>query len=139
LLASHHGFKKYYITHQLSQVDIGITNAGIYFSLANPHLKNKEGQRRKFNEDIALHFITVKLIDWQVLYGNSVLDVCDSDTTRIPGGHDSDDEDLMEQLGVPSRPENLSPIKDLAVMCHPCIPFDKEFMDTHDFKCLTKK
>jgi hypothetical protein len=61
-LASCRGFNKYYITYHLVQVDIGITNAGIYFSLANPHLKNKEGQHCSFNEDTALHFIAVKLI-----------------------------------------------------------------------------
>jgi hypothetical protein len=43
-LASLRGFKKYYVTHQLAEVGIGITNAGIYFSLAYPHLNNKEGQ-----------------------------------------------------------------------------------------------
>jgi hypothetical protein len=42
-LSSRHGFKKYYVTHQLAQVDIGITNAGIYISLVHPHLKNKGG------------------------------------------------------------------------------------------------
>jgi hypothetical protein len=51
-LSSRHGFKKYYVTHQLAQVGIGIKNAGIYFSLAHPHLKNKEGQQRKVNEDM---------------------------------------------------------------------------------------
>jgi hypothetical protein len=62
--ASRHGFNKYCITHHLAKVDRGITNAGIYFSIANPHLKNKEGKRRKFNKDIALHFIAVKSIEW---------------------------------------------------------------------------
>jgi hypothetical protein len=43
-LASRHGFKKYYVTHHLAQVDIGIANEGIYLCLAHTHLKNKEGQ-----------------------------------------------------------------------------------------------
>jgi hypothetical protein len=88
-LASRHCFKKYYITHQLSQVDIGITNAGIYLSLANTHLNNKDGQCHKFNEDIAIQLIASNPLDWQKLYGNSVLDAINSGTTRTPG--DSDD------------------------------------------------
>jgi hypothetical protein len=45
----------------------------------------------------------------------------------------------MEQIRVTNRPSNVSPIKDLALRCHPCSPFDKEFMDIHEFKYLTKK
>jgi hypothetical protein len=112
-LASHHGFKKYYVTHQLAQVDIGITNEGIYFSLVHPHFKNKESQRSKFNEDITLQFIAANSLDWQTLYVNSVLDAIDYGATHTPG--DSDDEDIFDQLGVPNRSENLSPINDLAV------------------------
>jgi hypothetical protein len=136
-LASRHGFKKYYATYHLAQVDIGITNAGIYLSLAHPHLKDKEGQRHKFNEDIALQFIAVNSLDWQSLYGNSVLDAIDSGATHTPG--DSDDEDVFDQFGVPNRSENLSPIKDPAVTCHPNIPFDKESMALHKIKFLAKK
>jgi hypothetical protein len=136
-LASCHGFKKYYIMHQLAQVDIVITNAGIYFSLANPHLKNKKGQHRKFNEDIA--FIAVNSIDWQTVYGNSILDAIDAGTTHTPSDSDNKDEDVFDQLGVPNRSANISPIKDLAVTCHPISPFDKEFMDLHEIKYITKK
>jgi hypothetical protein len=136
-LASHHGFMKYYVTHQLAQVDIGITNAGIYFSLAHPHLKKEEGQRCKFNEDIAIRFIAANSLDWQSLYGNSVLDAIDSGATYTPS--DSDDEDIFDQLGVPNRSANLSPIKDPAVTCHPTSPFDKEFMALHKIKFLAKK
>jgi hypothetical protein len=46
-LVSQHGFKKYYITHQLAQIDMGITNTSIYYFKANPHLK-KEGARRSY-------------------------------------------------------------------------------------------
>jgi hypothetical protein len=136
-LASRHGFKKYYVTHQLAQVDIEIKNAGIYFSLAHPHLKNKEGQRRKFNEDIALQFIAANSLDWQSLYCNSILNTIDSGATHTPGN--SDNKDVFYQLGVTNRPENLSPIKDLAVMCHHSSPFDKEFMALHKLKFLAKK
>jgi uncharacterized protein YcbK (DUF882 family) len=45
-LSLRHGFTKYYITHQLAHMDIGIINAFIYFFLANPHLK-----KRKATED----------------------------------------------------------------------------------------
>jgi hypothetical protein len=102
-------------------------------------LKKNEGQCRKFNKDIALHFIAAKSIGWKVLYGNSVLDVCEYGTTCTPDRHDSDDEYIMEQLGVSNRPANISPIKDLSVTCHPCSPLDKEFMDMQKFKYLTKK
>jgi hypothetical protein len=136
-LASHHGFKKYCIMQHLAQVDIGIINAGIYFSLANIYFKNKEDQRRKFNEDTTLQFIAVNSLDWQTLYGNSVLDAINSGTTCTPS--DSDDEHVIDQLGVPNRLENLSPIKDIAVTCHPSIPFDKEFTDLHEIKYLTEK
>jgi hypothetical protein len=95
-LASHRGFKKNSVTHQLAQVDIGIINACIYLSLEHPHLKNKEGQRRKFNEDIALQFIAANSLDWQSLYGNPVLDAIDYGATHTPG--DSDDEDIFDQL-----------------------------------------
>jgi hypothetical protein len=128
-LASHHGFKKYHIMHQLAQVDIVITNTGIYLSLTNPHLKNKEGQCGEFNKDITLHFIAANSIEWQTLYGDSVLDTINYGATRTPG--DSDDEDVMDQLGVPNRLANLSPIKDLAGTYHPCSPFDKEFTEMH--------
>jgi hypothetical protein len=74
---------------ELAQVDIGIKNTGIYFSLANPYLKNNEGERRKFNEGIALQFIAVNSID-------SALDAIDSGTICKPG--DSDDEDIIEQV-----------------------------------------
>jgi hypothetical protein len=100
-LASRRGLKRYYVTHQLAQVDIGITNVAIYFSLAHPHLKNKEGQRRKFNEDIALQFIAANSLDWQSLYGNFVLDAINYGATHTPG--DSDDEDVFDHLGVPNR------------------------------------
>jgi hypothetical protein len=136
-LASCHDFKKYYITHHLTQVDIGITNAGIYFSLAHPHLKNKEGQRRKFNEDIALQFIAANSLDWQTLYDNSVLDAIDSGATHTPG--DSDDEDIFHLLGVPNCSENLFPIKDLAVTYHPTSTFYKELMALHEIKLLAKQ
>jgi hypothetical protein len=125
--------------HQLTQVDIGFANAGITFFLTNPNFKNNEGQHRKLDEDIFLHFIVAKSIDWQAIYGNSVLDVCDSGTTHTPGGHVSDDEDIMEHLRVPNCPSNLSPIKDLAVTCHPCSQFNTDFMYMPEFKCLTKK
>jgi hypothetical protein len=45
-LSSRHGFKKYYITHQLAQMDIGNTHACTYQFLANPQIKKKEGHRR---------------------------------------------------------------------------------------------
>jgi hypothetical protein len=88
---------------------------------------------------MALHFIATKSIDWQALYGNSVLDVCDYGTTRTPGGNDDDDEDLTEQLRLPNCPANLSPIKDLAVTCLQRSPFDKDSMEMHEFKYLNKK
>jgi hypothetical protein len=47
VLSSRHGFKKYYIIHQLAQMDIGITHACIYHVLANPQLKKKEGHIRR--------------------------------------------------------------------------------------------
>jgi hypothetical protein len=122
-LASRHGFKKYYVTHQLAQVDIGITIVGINFSLAHPHLKNKEGQRRKFNEDISLQFITANSLDWQSLYGNYVLDAINSGATHTPGN--SDNKYVFDKLRVPNRSSNLSPIKDQSVTCHPTSPFDK--------------
>jgi hypothetical protein len=61
-LASRLGFKKYYITHQLAQMDMGITNADIYYFEANPHLKKREGARRSFFEDIAEHFMCMQSI-----------------------------------------------------------------------------
>jgi hypothetical protein len=100
-VASCRGFKKYYIMHHLAQRDIGMTNTGIYFFLANPNLNNKKGQRRKFNEDIILHSIMVKPFNWEVLYGNSVLDI-NSGTICTPGGVDSEDDNLLEQLRVPN-------------------------------------
>jgi hypothetical protein len=42
-LSSIHRFKRYYITHQLAKMDIGITNSCIYHALANPKLKKKNG------------------------------------------------------------------------------------------------
>jgi hypothetical protein len=99
-------------------------------------LKNKEGQRRKFNADTAPQFIAANSLDWQTIYGNSVLDVIDYGATHTPG--DSDDEDVFDQLGVPNRSANLSPIKDLAVTCRPTSPFDKEFMAFHEIKFLAK-
>jgi hypothetical protein len=46
---------------------------------------------------------------------------------------------MKMQLGVPNRSANISPIKDLAVICHPTSPFDKEFMALHEIKFLAKK
>jgi hypothetical protein len=68
-------FKQYYITHRLAQLDIGITNAVILYFEAHPELKNKECQHRKFNESIANHFIQVRSISWEALYGNSILNI----------------------------------------------------------------
>jgi hypothetical protein len=100
-------------------------------------LKNKEGQRHKFNEDIALQFIAANSLDWQSLYGNSVLDTILSGATHTPG--DSDDEDVSDQLGVTNRPEFFSPTKDPAFTCHPSSPFDKEFIALQKIKFLAKK
>jgi hypothetical protein len=97
-LASWHGFKKCHSTHQLAQLDMGITNAGIYYFEGHPELKNKEGQRRKFNEISASHFTAARSIDWELLYGNSIIDL-DSGKSRI-SGNDSDNSDVMNQLGV---------------------------------------
>jgi hypothetical protein len=87
---------KYYITHQLAQLDIGITNSGILYFEAHPELKKKERQRSKLNKSIANHFIQASSISWDILFGNSILDLI-SQTT----GNDSDDDDnIMQQLGV---------------------------------------
>jgi hypothetical protein len=43
-LSSRHGFNKYYTTHQLAQMDIGITTTCIYYFFTNPHPKKKEGR-----------------------------------------------------------------------------------------------
>jgi hypothetical protein len=135
-LASWHGFKKYYITHQLSQLDISITNAGILYFQAHPELKNKEGQRGNFNERIANHFIQVRSISWEALYRNSILDL-DSQT---PGNESDDDDNLMHQLGVLNPAfDRLYPMKAVVDMCNPCSPLDKEFMDNHEIKYLKKK
>jgi hypothetical protein len=104
-LASRHGFKKYYITHQLTQLDIGITNAGILYFESHPQLKNKEDQRRKFNESIANHFIQARIISWEALYGNSILDL-DSQT---PGKESDDDDNIMHQLGVLNKVSGQPP------------------------------
>jgi hypothetical protein len=81
-LAARHGFKKYYVTHQLAQCDIGITNTGIYNFLDTIILKTKDLQCPKFKKDITLHFIMAKPIDLEAMYGNSVLDL-DYGTTHI--------------------------------------------------------
>jgi hypothetical protein len=79
----------------------------------------------------------VNSLDWKLLYVNSVLDAINSGATHTPG--DSDDEDVFDHIGVTHRLENLSPIKDPAVTCHPTSPLDKEFMALHKIKFLAKK
>jgi hypothetical protein len=135
-LASRHGFKKYYITHQLAQLDMGITHAGILQFEAHPELKNKEGQQRKFNKSIANYFIKAMLISWEALYGNSILDL-DSQT---PGNESDDDDNIMHQLGVLNMVSDpISPMKAVVDVCNPCSPFDKKFMDNHKIKYLKNK
>jgi hypothetical protein len=122
--------------HQLARLDMGITNVGILYFEAHPQFKNKEGQQRKFNESIANHFMQAGSIAWEPLYGNSNLDL-DSPT---PGNDSDDDNDVMQQLGVLNmRSTQLSPMKQAVDMCHPCSPFDKEFMDHREMKYLKKK
>jgi hypothetical protein len=81
-LASRHGFKKYYITMQLAQIDMGITNAAILLLDANPHLKKKKGARYSFVEDIAEHLMYANSIDWEGIYCHSTLDL-DSGATKL--------------------------------------------------------
>jgi hypothetical protein len=138
-LSSRHGFKKYYITHQLAQIDMGITNNAIYYVEANPHLKKKEGVRRSFVEDIADHLMDAKHIDWEGIYGHSTLDL-DSGTTGTPG-KDSDDEDILNHLGVTNlAAPHFSPSKEMSIdICVSCSPFSQEFMDLHESRYLKKK
>jgi hypothetical protein len=120
----------------LAQLDISITNVGIIYFEAHPELKNKEGQRRKFNESIANQFIQVRSISWEALYGNSILDY-DSQT---PGNESDYDDNIMHQLGVLNTASGrFSPMKAVVDVCNTCSPFDKEFMDNHKIKYLKRK
>jgi hypothetical protein len=120
----------------LVQQDIGITNAGILYFEAHPELKNKEGQRRTFNESIVDHFFQATSISCEALYGNSFLNL-DSQT---PGNESDDDDNIMHHLGVMNTAsDRCSPMKAVVDVCNPCSQFDKEFMDNHEIKYLKKK
>jgi hypothetical protein len=114
-LASRHVFKKYYITHQLAQLDICITNAGILYFKAHPELKNKEGKCSKLNESIVNHFIQARSISWEALYGNYILDL----DSKTPGNESDDYDNIMHHLGVLNTAcDRLSPIKEVVGMCN---------------------
>jgi hypothetical protein len=120
----------------LAQLDIDITNAGILYFEAHPELKNKEGQRKKFNASIVNHFIQARSISWEDLYGNSILDL----DSQAQGNKSDDDDNIMHQLGVlNTASDQLSPMKAAVHVCNPCSQFDKEFMDNHEIKYLKKK
>jgi hypothetical protein len=139
ILASRHRFKKYYITHQLPQMDMGITNAAICYFEANPHLKKKEGVRHSFVAEIADHLMDANSIDWEQLYSHSNLNL-DSGVTQTPG-EDSDDEDMLDQLGVPTLAvQQLSAGRDISIdLCVQCSHYLKESMDLYESCYLEKK
>jgi hypothetical protein len=80
----------------------------------------------------------VRSIAWEALYGNSILDL----NSRTPenDSDDDDDDNVMQHICVLNKRSNqLSPMKEAGDMCHPCSPFDKEFMDHHKMNYLKKK
>jgi len=69
-LCKRHGFKKYYVKLLLFLVDIGLTNAWVYYQLCNEELCNKDGARADFFEQLAESMVNGKT-NWQK-YDNDV-------------------------------------------------------------------
>jgi len=69
-LCKRHGFKKYYVKLLLFLVDIGLTNAWVYYQLCNEGLCKKDGARAEFFEQLAESMVNGKT-NWRK-YDNDV-------------------------------------------------------------------
>jgi len=103
-LGKQHKFKKYYVKLMLFLVDIALTNAWIYYQMANDQVGEKAGDRADFYIRIASDMIHQDL-DFEALYkvraqGNRKLRprqnirIDDSDANEEDEDYDSEDDNI---------------------------------------------
>jgi len=69
-LSKAHKFKKYYVKLLLFLMDVALTNAWVYYSLANPDEANKDGARADFFVTLGGQLVKQN-IDWESKYKNN--------------------------------------------------------------------
>jgi len=111
-LGKQHKFKKYYVKRMLFLVDIALTNAWIYYQMANDQVGEKAGDRADFYIRIASDMIHQDL-DFEALYkvraqGNRKLRprqnirIDDSDANEEDEDYDSEDDNMDDLIIRPN-------------------------------------